>query len=92
MGSPDDAPVQSSSKATVAVFSASIDSSSRSESVGVGMSLDFKDGKLVVKKLQEGGPAARCGESTPRLHNLSPLSLLQPDAFPAPRLRHDPRR
>jgi hypothetical protein len=91
MGSPDDAPVQSSSEAAVAVFSASIDNSS-SESVGVGMSLDFKDGKLVVKKLQEGGPAARCGESTPRLYNLSPLSLLQPDAFPAPCLRHDPRR
>jgi hypothetical protein len=79
MGSPDDVRV-----AAVPVLPAGIDSSS-SESVGVGMSLDFKDGKLVVKKLQEGGPAARCGESTPRLHNLSPISfLLQPDAFPHP--------
>lgn len=46
--------------AVAAAFSASSDNSS-SDGVGVGLSLDFKDGKLVVKKLQDDGPAARSG-------------------------------
>jgi hypothetical protein len=33
-----------------------------STGAGVGISLDFKDGKLVVKKLQQGGAAWRSGQ------------------------------
>jgi hypothetical protein len=40
---------------------------SGAEVAGVGINLDFKNGKLLVKKLQEGGAAARSGKSMPPL-------------------------